>query len=337
MSNFFSTYGLFLAEGLTIAVVILITFGGLIAIAGKNKLKPKEKIEITKINQKYLEVKELMNNETLESFELKKVKKQEKLEEALRKKQDKTNPQTKRKIFVLRFEGDIKASAVENLREEITAILTVATPADEVLVELESTGGTVHGYGLAASQLQRIRNRKIPLVVAVDKVAASGGYMMACVADRILAAPFAIIGSIGVIVQIPNFNRLLKKHDIDYEQIMAGQYKRTLSLFGETTAEGRNKLQQEVNETHALFKSFIAVNRPAVAIDTLATGETWYGTQAKENRLVDEIITSDDYLLAANDVANIFRVEYTVKKGLVEKLGISIHNSLVKIFSTPHI
>ncbi|EKD46112.1 MAG: putative protease SohB, partial [uncultured bacterium] len=216
MTNFFSTYGLFLAEGLTIVIAILATFGGLIAIASKNKLKPKEKIEITKLNQKYQEMKELVNNETLEKWELKKIRKKEKQTVAAQKKLDKNSPSTKLRLFVLKFDGDLKASAVENLREEITAILTVATPKDEVLIKIESTGGVIHGYGLAASQLKRIRDRKIPLIAAVDKVAASGGYMMACVADRILAAPFAIIGSIGVIAQLPNFHRLLKKHDIDF-------------------------------------------------------------------------------------------------------------------------
>lgn len=331
MSNFFSNYGLFLAEALTIIVTILATFGGLMAIASKNKLKPKEKIEITKLNRKYEEMKELMNEETLEKWELKKSKKQEKQLAFLQKKADKKHPRSKLRIFVLKFDGDLKASAVENLREEITAILTVATPKDEVLITIESSGGTIHGYGLAASQLKRIRNRNIPLIAIVDQVAASGGYMMACVADRILAAPFAIIGSIGVIAQLPNFNRLLKKHDIDFEQIMAGQYKRTLSLFGENTKEGRNKLQQEVDEAHILFKNFVAINRPTVAIDALATGETWYGTKALEMRLIDGIVTSDDYLLTASNKANIFKVAYRIKKNLIERLGISIQKTITKL------
>lgn len=332
MTNFFATYGLFLAKVLTIAIASLVTFGGLLAIAGKNKLKSKEKLTIIKINQKYQDIKDLMNEETLDKSELKQIKKQEKQAEILHKKQIKSCPETKSRIFVLKFDGDIKASAVENLREEVTAILTVATPKDEVLIQIESQGGVVHGYGLAASQLKRIRDRKIFLTAAVDKVAASGGYMMACVANRILAAPFAIIGSIGVIAQAPNFNRLLKKHNIDFEQVMAGQYKRTLSLFGENTAEGRNKMQQEVNETHSLFKAFISTNRPAVAIDTLATGETWFGTRAKEINLVDDIMTSDDYLLAANESTNIFKIEYSTKKSVAEKLGISIQKNLAKIF-----
>ena len=331
MTEFLSTYGLFLAKAITIAIAILIVFGGIIAIATKGKLKAKEKIEVTKLNQKYQDMKELLNETTLGKNDIKKIKKKEKEMKKIKKKQEKTSSKNKPRIFVLNFDGDMRASAVDNLREEITAILTVATPKDEVLVKIESPGGTVHGYGLAASQLKRIRDRKIPLTATVDKVAASGGYMMACVADRILAAPFAIIGSIGVIAQLPNFHRLLKKHDIDFEQVMAGQYKRTLSLFGENTKEGRNKLQEEVEDAHALFKDFVALNRSVVNIEDLATGETWYGTRAKDKRLIDEIMTSDDYLLAANDKANMFKVEYTIKKNLLEKFGISIKKSLTQI------
>lgn len=330
MADFFYTYGLFLAKILTTAIAILLVFSGLIAIAIKNKLQSKEKIKIIKLNEKYQEMKEILNNETLEKDELKKIIKQEKQD---KKNKAKINKQNKTRIFVLNFDGDIKASAVDNLREEITAILTVATPKDEVLIKIESPGGTIHGYGFAASQLRRIRDRGIPLTAAVDKVAASGGYMMACVADKILAAPFAILGSIGVIAQLPNFNRLLKKHDIDYEQIMAGQYKRTLSLFGENTKDGRKKMQEEVDEAHTLFKNFIADNRPMVDINTLATGETWYGTRAREVRLVDEIITSDDYLLAASNKNNIFKIEYLAKKSLIEKLGISIQKAIARIAS----
>jgi serine protease SohB len=331
MTDFFYTYGLFLAKTLTAVIAILLTFGGLIAIAAKNKLHSKEKIKITNLGEKYQEMKETLNNETLDKNELKKIKKQEKQDKKTKAKQDKETTRYQDRIFVLNFDGDIKASAVDNLREEITAILTVATPRDKVLIKIESPGGIVHGYGLAASQLKRIRDRSIPLIAAVDKVAASGGYMMACVADRLLAAPFAILGSIGVIAQLPNFNRLLKKHDIDYEQVIAGQYKRTLSLFGENTKDGRKKMQEEVDEAHTLFKNFVADNRPMVNINTLATGETWYGTRAKEMRLVDEIMTSDDYLLAASNKNKIFKIEYIIKKGLAEKFGISIQKALSKI------
>ena len=218
------------------------------------------------------------------------------------------------------FKGDIKASDVSSLREEISAILTFASKNDEIFVTLESAGGTVHGYGLAASQLKRIRDKNIKLIVAVDKVAASGGYMMACVADKIIAAPFAIIGSIGVLAQIPNFYRLLKKHNVDFEQVTVGQYKRTLTLFGENTDEDREKVQEELEETHQLFKDFIKEYRDDVDIDKIATGEHWYGKQAIELKLVDELKTSDDYLSEAVQNADIYEIDYIRKKPLSEKI-----------------
>lgn len=326
MTSSLQNYWFFLAKSLTLSITILITFMGIALIIAKNKLKSKEKLKITKLNDKYEQMQDMLQIETLEKGDFKKIKKQAK-QDRKAKKADKNNA-TKLRVFVLRFDGDIKASAVDNLREEVTAILTVANKNDEVLVQLDSAGGMVHGYGLAASQLKRIRDNNIFLTVSVDKVAASGGYMMACVADKILAAPFAIIGSIGVIAQLPNFNRFLKKHDVDFEQVIAGQYKRTLTLFGENTDEGRRKMQQEIDETHILFKNFVAQNRPIVPIDRLSTGETWYGTRAKEIQLIDEIITSDDYLLESSKHKNIFRIEYVIKKSIIEKLGSTIQAAL---------
>jgi serine protease SohB len=226
----------------------------------------------------------------------------------------------RRKLFVLNFHGDIRATEVAELREEITAVLTVATPEDEVLLRLESPGGIVHSYGLAASQLLRLRENKISLTVAVDKVAASGGYLMACVADRIIAAPFAVVGSVGVVSQLPNFNRLLRKNDIDFEQFTAGEYKRTVTLFGEITDKGREKFQQEIEEVHDLFKDFVRKHRSKMDIDKVATGEHWYGAQAVALNLIDELRTSDDYLLAASKTADLFEITYVTKKPLLAKL-----------------
>lgn len=334
MINFLSNYGLFAAEVITIVIAILILLSGIVAMANKGKTKAKEKIEITKLNEKYDEIKEILQSNILSKQELKIQKKQKKIKEKNTKKQAKKDGEPKkqrRRIFVLDFLGDMKASTVENLREEVTSILTIATPKDEVLVKVDSAGGLVHSYGLVASQLKRIRDRDIPLIAAVDKIAASGGYMVACVANRILAAPFAIIGSIGVVTQLPNFNRFLKKHNIDFEQITAGEYKRTLTMFGENTNKGRKKLQEELEEAHELFKTFIATNRSVVNINAISTGEHWYGTHAKELRLVDELVTSDDYLLKASENADIYEITYTIKKSLMERFSLSIQKALAKI------
>jgi serine protease SohB len=217
------------------------------------------------------------------------------------------------------------------MREEINAILNVAKENDEVLLKLESSGGTVNGYGLAASQLERIKSRNIPLTVAVDKVAASGGYMMAAVANNLIAAPFSVIGSIGVVAQVPNFHKLLKKNQIDFEMVTAGEYKRTLTMFGENTDKARQKVEEQVEEAHSLFKHFISKNRETLEIDKVATGEYWYGTQAKELGLIDEIKTSDDYLIDKNKDYNLFQITYKGKKSLTEKISSTLESTVSKL------
>ena len=225
-----------------------------------------------------------------------------------------------RRVFVLSFNGDIAASAVDALRLEVSAVLGAANDGDEVVVRVESAGGTVHGYGLGASQLARVRGRGIALTVAVDKVAASGGYLMAAVADRILAAPFAVIGSIGVLAQVPNVHRLLKKHDVDVEVLTAGRFKRTLDVFGENTEEGREKLRQELEDVHALFQEYVGSWRPKVDLEKVATGEAWYGQRALDHALVDELVTSDEYLARACESADVFEVAWQQPKRPIERL-----------------
>lgn len=243
----------------------------------------------------------------------------------------------RKRIYVMHFDGDLKASALSHLREEVTAVLQVAEPGDEVVVCLESPGGMVANYGLAASQLSRVRSAGIQLTIAVDKVAASGGYMMACVADRILAAPFAMLGSIGVLAQLPNFNRLLKRHDVDFELFTAGEYKRTVTMFGENTPEGREKFQSDLEEIHALFQHFVAEYRPKLDIAKVATGEVWFGQRALDLNLVDELKTSDAYLTGCARDADLYQVEYKEKKNIARKIGLAaesgVESALVRLFS----
>lgn len=323
-------FGLFLAK--TITVVIAIGAIILMVVSASKRDKAPSHIEVKKLNERYQEMALVLRKQILTKKDYKAHAKREKDKRKQEKKQH--VPDGKRRVFVLNFKGDIKASAITPLREEITTILAVARKSDEVLVRLENAGGVVHGHGLAASQLMRLRERGIPLTISVDKVAASGGYMMACVAERIIAAPFAIVGSIGVLAQIPNFNRLLDSHGVDFEQFMAGEFKRTVTLFGKNTDEGRGKLQEEVADTHELFKEFVRGNRPALDIDQVATGEHWYGMRAIELRLVDELVTSDDYLLTANNDADVFEVSYRAKKGLSEKLGALVQATLDRTFVT---
>jgi serine protease SohB len=319
--EFFTQYGLFLAKAVTwvaaIAAVAMIIAGILL----QRRDQAGERLEIRSINQKLRGMASALNAELLDKAGLKadaKARKaDEKAQHNLRK--DELRPERPR-VFALDFRGDIRASATAGLREEINAVLQVARDRDEVLIRLESEGGMVHSYGLAASQLQRIRNRRIKLTVAVDKVAASGGYLMACVADRIIAAPFAILGSIGVVAQLPNFSRLLKKHEIDFELHTAGEHKRTLTLFGENTEAARDKFREELDDVHTLFKSFVTDNRPQLAIDQVATGEHWYGARAIALKLVDELKTSDDWLLEKVKDCDVVEVRYKIRQPFVERL-----------------
>ena len=239
-------------------------------------------------------------------------------------------PSRRKRVYVLDFDGDVAAEEVSSLREEITTVLSIAEPCDEIILKLESPGGMVHAYGLAASQLQRIKDAKIPLTICVDKVAASGGYMMACLADKLVAAPFAIIGSIGVVVQLPNFHKILKKNEVDYEVISAGEYKRTLSTFGEITDKGRAKVQEDVENIHEIFKQWVKSHRPIVDVSRVATGETWVGMQAKERYLVDELNTSDDVLVRACKDADVFEVSYKFKQTLQDKLGAAVEAGVAR-------
>ncbi len=238
-------------------------------------------------------------------------------------KEGRARKKNNQKIYVIDFKGDVQASAVENLREEITLILATAKAGkDRVVVRLESPGGMVHGYGLAAAQLVRLRDAGFHLTICVDKVAASGGYMMACIANEIITAPFAIVGSIGVVAQVPNFNRLLKEHNVDFELYTAGEYKRTVTMFGENTPEGKAKFEQELQQTHALFKHFVEKYRPKLNVEKVATGEHWYGQDALDLNLVDELKTSDEYLLSALPQHDVYVISTRRKPTLGEKLGL---------------
>ncbi len=349
--EFLAEFGLFLLKSVTIVAAILIVIGGIVNSSQRNKMnkikgQAQGEIQLTNVSERYRDMVQYMQHALLSRFEAKELNKAEKKAEKLKTKEDKKRAKALKKsvpentedteqlaekaedahkrLFVIDFDGDIKASEVDSLREEISAIIAIAGKQDAVLLRLESPGGMVHSYGLAASQLQRLRDKDIELTITVDKVAASGGYMMACVANKIVAAPFAIIGSIGVIAQIPNFNKLMKKMDIDYEQHTAGEYKRTLTVFGENTDQDREKFREELEDTHQLFKAFINDNRPELDVESVATGEHWYGTQAVEKGLIDEISTSDDLIIQAVKDCEVFEVSFEIPKSFGEKFGLNV-------------
>ena len=333
--EFLYDFGLFLAQAVTLVTAILIVVAGLVAIGQRQKAEHREgHIEIRNLNEKYKHIGDTIRGAVTDPQLFKEQQKAEKKEDKSKKKSAKKKSKsqddadTRKRLFVLSFDGDMRASATDNLREEISCVLPQLRDGDEILVNLESPGGLVHAYGLAASQLKRITEAGVPLTAAVDKVAASGGYMMACVAPKIIAAPFAVIGSIGVLAQLPNFHRLLKKHDIDFELFTAGEYKRTLTIFGQNTDKGREKFVEELEDTHELFKQFVRENRSAVEIDAVATGEVWYGQRAIERGLVDAIQTSDAYIQERLADWDVFEVRFVHKKNWQEKLGVAAEGAM---------
>ncbi len=336
MFEFLFEYGLFLLKAITVLVVILIIIGAAVA----KKKSASGELKITNLNKKYLHLKEAIQEATLDKKALKQENKAKKKKEKAEKKASnaKTDIQVKPRLFVIEFEGDIKASSVPSLREEVTAILAAANSNDEILVNLDNSGGVVHEHGLAASQLVRIKQANLPLTVAVDKVAASGGYMMACVADKILAAPFAIVGSIGVVAQLPNFHRLLDKAGVDFEQHTAGEYKRNVTMFGKNTDKERQQLKEQLEDIHDLFRGFVTDYRPSLDMKEVGTGQYWYGSRAKELMLVDEIMTSDDYLSSAANEKDIFHIQYEFEKTLMEKMsngGALLFDKVISRLSRP--
>ncbi len=315
--EFLSEYGLFLAKSVTVVAAILVVLAAAAALSAKARQSHKEHIKIKNLGRKYESMSMALQAALLPKKKFKEIAKARKKEHKL---ETKGGTPHRRRVFVLDFHGDIRASQVGSLREEITAVLTVAMEGDEVVLRLESGGGLVHAYGLAASQLARLKGKGVKLIVAVDKVAASGGYMMACVADHLIAAPFAILGSIGVVAQLPNFHRFLKKNDIDFEQFTAGEYKRTVTVFGENNDKARTKFQADIEDIHQLFKDFVAQHRAQLDLDRVATGEYWYGLRALDLHLADELRTSDDYLLEASREADLFEIKLAGRKPLMERM-----------------
>jgi serine protease SohB len=330
MNGLAAQYALFLAEVATVVLAVIGVVAGLVLLS-RRKAKDTGQIEVTDVNRQLEAAGDRIQAAQLPKKARKVLQKQRKLERKAQQKRAEAEPCS----YLLEFKGDIRASAFAALREEISAILQVAKAGDAVLLRLESGGGLVNRYGLAAAQLLRLRDAQLPLTVMVDTVAASGGYLMAAVADRIVASPFALIGSIGVIAQIPNFHRWLQARDIDWEQFTAGEFKRTVTLFGENTEAGRAKLREELEEIHALFRTFVQSRRAQLDMEKVATGEAWLGSKALELGLVDELATSDEIIRSASQRGRVLHVSFQRKLGLPERLRISAQAAWDGIWQPP--
>lgn len=324
MSEFFVDYAGFLAKTITGLIAFGIVLALLTARGGKEKSRDGQ-LKVRSLNDFYKKLHGTVEQAIVSKSAWKALKKAE-----TKAKKTAAKSTDKKRVYILDFTGDVQASALSSLRHEVTAVLGHATAKDEVVVRLESPGGGVSAYGLASSQLVRIRDAGIPLTVCVDQVAASGGYLMASLANKIICAPFGVVGSIGVVAELPNVNRLLKKHDIDVEMITSGEHKRTLTIFGENTDSGRQKFQEEVTAIHDLFKTFVVKYRPQLNIDTVATGEAWFGTDALNHNLVDDIMTSDEYLYSIYKETDLLHVTYSLpkKRGLKAMLSASIMDAM---------
>ena len=324
-------YLVFLAQAVTVVAAMLIVLSAVASLVAKKRSVAMGHLEVTRLNDHLDSLKQCIEQAVLPAGEFKKAAKAA----ARKKKQERRKGAEESgrpgRVFAIAFKGDLQASAVAQLRHEINAILSEARDGDEVVARVESPGGLVHGYGLAASQLLRVREKNLNLVVAVDKVAASGGYLMAAVANRVIAAPFAVVGSIGVVAQIPNVHRLLKKKDVDVEVLTAGKYKRTLTVFGENTEEGRQKFIEDMEDLHALFQEFVVDKRPGLDLEKVATGEAWYGQRAIELKLVDEIMTSDEYLMNRCADTDVYEIRWAEPKKPLEKLLAQVENSVDRL------
>ncbi|MES2663354.1 MAG: protease SohB [Pseudomonadota bacterium] len=350
MTEWVGEYFLFLFKTATAALALVWVIGALLSVAQRHKKEDKGELIVESLNEIYDKLRDTIEENVYDEDvfeERKKVREKDKnsasknwWQRLFRFGKDKKShseildpAKSKPRVFVLEYEGDMRASGIDELERMITAILQVASGHDEVVLKLESGGGMVHAYGLASAELARFKNKNIRLTVIVDRVAASGGYMMACIADHLIAAPFAIVGSIGVVAQIPNFNRLLKSKDVDVEVHTAGEYKRTLTMFGENTEEGRRKFREELQETHDLFKEFVQYYRPQLSLDLVATGEHWYGTQALSLKLIDEVATSSEYLFEASNRADLYKVRYEIKRTLSDRMGMAMRLASDRLMS----
>ncbi|MBZ5487824.1 protease SohB [Halomonas aquamarina] len=323
MSEWIAEMGTFLLQ--TTIVMVLLGLALLVVLRGKGAQGRDLKLYIEPLNEQRLARKRRLKAASSEPGARKRLIKAFRREDKRRQKAARQDgEQSATRVWVLDFQGDLKASQTEHFSQEISAIIDVATADDEVVVRLESAGGLVHAYGLAAAQLDRLRNAGLSTTVCIDKVAASGGYMMACTAHHVKAAPFAVIGSIGVVAQVPNVHRLLKRHDIDVELLTAGKYKRTLTVLGENTEEGRTKFLEDLDNTHQLFKRYVSDHRPQMDIDTLATGEIWYGSEAVDNHLVDSLGTSEAYLVERMRQAKVYSVKLERPRTMGRRLGMAV-------------
>ncbi|GHB08828.1 protease SohB [Salinicola rhizosphaerae] len=328
MIEWLADYGLFLAKTVTLVIAVVLILA--VIAKGRGRAQGGDAGAVLKVTE--LDARFDRRRRQLQLAAAPKARRRQlakRLRKVARQADKQAPPAERERVWVVDFDGDLKASKTPALADLVSLLLEELREGDEVVLRLQSGGGLVHSYGLASAQLDRLRDAGASLTVCVDKVAASGGYMMACCANRLIAAPFAVIGSIGVVAQIPNVHRLLKKHDVDVELLTAGRYKRTLTVLGENSEEGRAKFLEDLQSTHDLFKQYVGERRPGLDIENVATGEIWYGSQALAEGLIDAVGTSDAYLLEKQrSHARVLHIALTARSGLLGRLGKGVESGL---------
>lgn len=240
---------------------------------------------------------------------------------------------------LLSFNGDINATEVIEFGRAVSMIVQMKDLVSEVYIIINSGGGVVNGYGLLASEIERLHYSEIETYALIDQVAASGGYMAACVANHVVAAPFAYIGSIGVVSEMPNFNQILSDNGINIEQHTAGKSKRTVTPLGKITDEDRNEFKKKLERIHRSFINHVSHYRNINDADEnknsiIFSGDYWIAEETVELELglVDEISTSQEFLLDKMKEYNI--IEITFQENKTKKSKLSLLNSLTTLFSS---
>jgi serine protease SohB len=230
-------------------------------------------------------------------------------------------PLAERPIAVVSFDGDVRATKRKIVSALIDELIVNKDKLSEAVVVVNSPGGSVAEYGLLYAEMERIRAAGISLTVCIDTYAASGGYLMSLPANRIVAAPFAFVGSVGVVAYSPNIHRLLKKHDIEPRLFTAGEFKRTVTLIGDDDEEAKQHFQHQLESLHGLFLAAVKKYRTGANFEKIGTGDHWTAEESQTQNLglVDHIATSREYLLKLNadrDLVHLSQKKHMLEGGL---------------------
>ena len=223
----------------------------------------------------------------------------------------------KDKVGVIYAVGNIDMSETEGIVSD-KLVETIREVADDdnvkaVVFRINSGGGSAYGSEQIWHALTQLKTKK-PLIVSMGDVAASGGYYIACMADRIVAQPNTLTGSIGVFGQIPNAEGLTEKIGLDFDLVKTNRHSEGISLVRPMSPEQRDLLQMSVNRTYELFVKRCADGRGMTpdAVKAIAEGRVWTGANALEIGLVDTLGGLSDAVALAAEAAGL--AEYGVEE-----------------------